>query len=218
MRRILSTKKLSLAQRELLIQANFGLVDYDAIDINSIDFSCPKNIKNAVLASKNAVRSIIEKQIKIDNCFCVGIKTAALLKEHGYHVVHVSENAKSLAAHIITYHKDDAFTFFCGNIRRDELPNTLNENSVEFNEIVVYETNLKPEIINGDFDGILFFSPSAIRSFNQKNNINTSVAFCIGNTTAGEATKHTDNVVIANKPTIENTIVQVVKHFASLSQ
>ena len=58
----------------------------------------------------------------------------------------------------------------------------------------------------------MFFSPSGVKSFSIKNKINNAIAFCIGETTANEAKKITQNIIIANKASIENVLVQVIKY------
>lgn len=211
--RILSTKKLSFTQRELLLNASFSLIEFDAITIQPLPFESKKEIGNAIIASKNAVRQVLEANIDMNQCFCVGEKTSRLLVENHKKVVKTTENALELAHFIAKNYKNDEFTFFCGNKRRDELPDFLKENNIALDEIPVYKTELNPKKIEGEFDGIFFFSPSAIQSYIQENTIGNSIAFCIGNTTAKEAKKYTKNIIITNKPTIENTIVQAVKHF-----
>jgi uroporphyrinogen-III synthase len=62
-------------------------------------------------------------------------------------------------------------------------------------------------------DGILFFSPSGIKSYVLKNAITTETLFCIGNTTATEAKKHSTNIIIAKNQTIESVIESVKKHY-----
>jgi len=96
-------------------------------------------------------------------------------------------------------------------LRRDEIPELLRKNNVSFTEVLVYKTVLKPKTFERTFDGVLFFSPSAVESFTKDNKLEDTTAFCIGTTTAAEAEKHTNNIVTATKPTIENVIVQVVK-------
>ena len=45
------------------------------------------------------------------------------------------------------------------------------------------------------------------------NTLKSSTAFCIGTTTAAAAEVFSDTIVLANKPTIENVLVQVIKTF-----
>lgn len=213
---VLSTKKLSESQRNLLLQAGVGLVEYDAIAIEPLDFEVEGHIENAIITSQNAVKAMLDKEIEIENCFCVGERTDALLEENGYNVKVMADYGKELAKIIIDKFVDQKFTFFCGNLRRDELPNILKENKVSFTEVEVYQTELKPKKFERTFDGILFFSPSAVESFLKENTLENTITFCIGTTTAAEAEKYTNVINVATKPTIENVIVQVVKHFKKL--
>jgi uroporphyrinogen-III synthase len=211
---VLSTKKLSLSQKQLLLNAGIGLVEYDAIQIEFIDFKTDtRAFKNAVITSKNSAKAILKQDLKIGNCFCVGEKTAAFLKENNFNIAEIADYGVNLAQIIVGKYPNENFTFFCGNERRDELPAILKKNNVNFEEIEVYKTSLKPKQFEREFEGILFFSPSGVKSFVSKNKLDKSIAFCIGSTTASEAKKHTNNIVTANKPSIENVIVQAVKYF-----
>ena len=210
---ILSTKKLSVAQKELLLNTGLGFVEYDAIRIEFIETSIDYTIQNAIFTSKNAVKAIQDFGMNISNCFCVGENTKKLLQEHDLNVVETAQNASDLAKTIIENYKNESFLFLCGNLRRNELPDLLKQNNVDVKEKVVYKTHLKSNKFNRQFDGILFFSPSGIQSYVSENTIGESIVFCIGNTTASEAKKHTENSIVANKPTVENVIVQAVKYF-----
>ena len=213
MKSVLSTKKISNSQKQLFLNSGLSLIEYSAITTETINFKLPsERIKNAIFTSKNSVNAVSEK-IQVDNCFCVGEKTAELLSNHGFHIQEIADYGKDLAKIITEKYQNETFTFFCGNKRRDELPEILTQENIKFQEIEVYKTSLNPQSFQQEFDGILFFSPSAVQSFTAKNKLKNSTAFCIGNTTAVEAQKHTNNIIIATKPTIENTIVQVVKYF-----
>jgi uroporphyrinogen-III synthase len=107
--------------------------------------------------------------------------------------------------------------FFCGNKRRDELPVLLNQHDIEVNEIQVYETKTLKYKIEKDYDGILFFSPSAVESFFSVNKLNKqTVLFAIGNTTANEMKKFTSNkIVIADEPAKKNLVEKMIEYFSS---
>lgn len=210
MARVLSTKKLKLSQKELLLNSGIGLVEYDAISIKFIDFSLEEAIiENAIFSSKNALKALTEKKAAIKHCFCVGEKTSAIAEEKGFSVQETANNAEELALRIAAEYKNKEFHFFSGNRRRDELPGMLKENNIKYKETQVYNTSLNPQKFESEFDGILFFSPSAVQSFTRENSL-SSTAFCIGSTTAKEAGKYTDKVIVANKPRIENVIAKVV--------
>ena len=220
MQTILSTKKLMLNQRSLLLHAGFSLVEYDAIHINFVPFKAPDYIENAIFTSQNAVETVMGKNIKIDKCFCVGEKTKALLEQNDCKVIMMTEYASELSTYLVDKHKTDKFYFFCGNIRSEEIPSKLKENNITFEEIEVYKTTLNPKKFERQFDAILFFSPSGVRSFVEGNTtINGEIpafagitkAVCIGTTTASEAKKYTDNVIISNATTVESVIAKAAK-------
>ena len=211
---VLSTKKLKESQKLLLQNAGVSLVEYNAIKIEFIPFQVPKKIENAIFTSQNAVEAFFLTNVRssaVENCFCVGEKTKSLLKENGVNVIKMTEYASELADYLVKNHKTDAFHFFSGNIRSDEIPSTLKENNIFFEEIEVYKTTLNPKKFERQFEAILFFSPSSIRSFISENKIDKSIAVCIGTTTAFEAKKYTENVVIANATTVESVIAKTVK-------
>ncbi len=109
---VLSTKKITEPQRNLLLQAGVGLVEYDAIAIESLNFEVNGTIENAVITSQNTVKALVYKNIKIKNCFCVGDKTKELLEENGYKVKLMTNYGKELAEIIIKDFADAQFTFF----------------------------------------------------------------------------------------------------------
>nr|WP_236669130.1 uroporphyrinogen-III synthase [Aquimarina mytili] len=170
-------------------------------------------IRNAIFTSKNAVKSVLKSGTNISNCFCVGENTKKLLEENGKKVIETAQNASDLAKIIIKKYQNESFLFFCGNLRRNELPDLLKQNDVEIKEQVVYKTHLNSRKFDRSFDGVLFFSPSGVQSYVLENTLDKSVVFCIGNTTASEVRKYTNTIIIANKPTVENVIVQAAKYF-----
>ena len=220
MKTVLSTKMLSLSQKELFLNSGLGLVEYDALKIEFLNVKIPLDYTNYIFTSKNAVKAFLKQTKELDipkfNTFCVGEKTKALLEENGLKVVEIAENASELAENIIKRHQNETFVFLCGNKRRNELPDMLTKNNVQYKELEIYRTNLNPKRFQRDFDGILFFSPSGIRSYLLENTIENSTLFCIGETTAAEAQKHSKNIIIANKPTVENVLVQAINHFRHL--
>ncbi|QLE01242.1 uroporphyrinogen-III synthase [Galbibacter sp. BG1] len=210
---ILSTKKLTPDQKKLLQTADINCIDENFIEIKPITFESSVEIENAIFTSKNAVKSILDHNITIKNCFCVGDKTEALLKENGFSVVEKAYQAKALAERIVENHSDKDFTLFCGNIRREELPKLLGKNQIKLEEIEVYKTKLTSKNMIRTFDGVLFFSPSAVESYAQRNLFEDTTVFCLGKTTEAAARKHTNNIITANRTTVENVLVQVIKHF-----
>lgn len=212
---ILSTKKLSTLQKEVFLNSGLEIIDYDAIQIEFIDFEAPKKIKNAIFSSKNAVSSFFSAHniasSVFENAYCIGEKTKALLEENGQKVIKMSPNASKLGQFITNLDDKGPFYFFCGNLRRQEIPEILNQTKIELFEVKNYITELKPVFFEQKWDKILFFSPSGVQSFVVKNNIENSTAICIGDTTASEVKKYTTNTIIANSATVEGVIEKAVK-------
>lgn len=215
---IVSTKKLSQNQKKLLLDANFALIEEEFIETKIKNFELSNINKNLIFTSQNAVQSILQHpkcdELKGKNVFSVGMKTKDLLTENGFNVVAYTGYASDLAEIISLIYSNETFTFFSGNLRRDILPETLKENAIVFNEIEVYETNLTSKKVNSKLDAILFFSPSAVESYFQLNTIKNEMCFCIGETTAEALeNKKIKNIVIADKPSIENVIAELVKYY-----
>lgn len=219
MKTVLSTKILTPSQKELFLNSGLGLVEYDALQIEFLDVDIPLGFQNYIFTSKNAVKAFLKQAEGHDmsniRAYCVGEKTASFLTEESIEVVETAENALSLAEKILENHAEKTFVFLSGNQRREDLPEALKKNNVQYKEVEVYRTQLVPKAFNRNFDGILFFSPSGIRSYLLENNIANSTLFCIGETTAKEAKKHTEHIIIANKPTVENVLVQAIKELSS---
>lgn len=216
---ILSTKTLKPHQKELVLNSGLGLVSYDAIAIQFIPFTLDLNTDYFIITSKNSAKALLnylnlnphkKAAFSIPIC-CVGTKTSGYLTDNGFTIAHMAHYGKELATYITTNLKDKRFTFLAGNLRRNEIPELLAEAHVNLKEITCYHTITQPKLFERNFDGILLFSPSGVDSFTTKNSFDGAVAFCIGNTTATEAKKYTDKIIIANKPTVENVLVQAIK-------
>ncbi|MAY89414.1 MAG: uroporphyrinogen-III synthase [Pseudooceanicola sp.] len=217
---LLSTKKLKPNQKELILNAGLSFVEYDSIKTKNISFEIPHKLKNAIFTSQNAVNAYLKQAEKLPfpsgeglgvRTFCVGEKTKELLEKNGLKVVEIGENASKVAQKIAKSYKSESFYFFTGNKRRDELPQILADSNIELTEIEVYKTSLNTKEFYQNFDGILFFSPSGVQSFAAHNKFGESLAICIGNTTATEARKHTQNIEIANSTSVESVIARAVK-------
>ncbi len=215
MKSILSTKKLSPVQKDQLLQQGVHVVDYDAIAVTFLDFDAPEIIDNAIFTSQQAVRSFLEKSqgvLSIKNCFCVGEKTKSFLEENGLKVIEIGQNAAELAQNIAKNYKKSDFYYFCGTIRREELPKALKSEKMTVFEVKTYKTVLKTKKFDQNWDGILFFSPSGVASYISENKPKkNSCAVCIGLTTATSAKKHFKSVVIAPTSTIESVLEKTIE-------
>ena len=214
---ILSTKTLLDNQREALTNANLNVVEVDFIETKSQAFELNGINDNLIFTSQNAVQSFLldpkSEELKTKNVFCVGLKTKILLSESGFNVIAYTGYAADLAEIITLIYANESYTFFSGNLRRETLPEALKEAKVKFNEIQVYETTLTPQKIKAPVDAILFFSPSGIESYLKENSIKKETCFCIGTTTASALEGITKNIIIADQPTIEDVIEDVIAEY-----
>ena len=106
--------------------------------------------------------------------------------------------------------------FFCGDLRRDELPDILRSNNIEVSEIIVYQTIAVLHKIERQYNGILFFSPSAAESFFRANKLpETTLLFAIGNTTADEIKKFSnDKIFISDELGKENLVKKMIDFYS----
>ncbi|WP_127845809.1 uroporphyrinogen-III synthase [Psychroflexus aestuariivivens] len=209
---VLSTKILTESQTNLLLNANLSLVQYNAIEIKPLyspDHFHNVYFENAIVTSQKSVDFI--KPAKIERCFCVGQKTAERLKNHGFKVEVIAEYGSDLAEVITRKYSDSKFHFFCSEQRRDELPSELKSQKVSFEEIHLYKTQPNLKKFHRNFDSILFFSPSAVKSFFEVNSAKHSKLICIGETTATCARKFSSEVYVAKHTSIESVIVKTVQ-------
>ena len=216
MTRILSTKKLSKALKKKFSDAGIELVEKNFIQTKSVSFETLQLNNYLIFTSKEAVKSVLKSEVKNVHpisCLCVGSKTKSFLEKKGFTVIQSADYAEDLIQVIDSKYKENSFTFFCGNIRKNTIPNYFQENKIAYNEIVVYETKLKPHQIKKPFNGVLFFSPSGVNSFLEKNTLENKTCFCIGTTTAKVLENRTKNIIIASQPTVENVITEVIKFY-----
>ncbi len=174
-----------------------------------------------VFTSMNAAEAIIESLDGIKpiwNIYCMGGTTKSIIKDYfGVDSIKgTGKDASSLAEGLIENGAKEA-VFFCGNIRRDELPQLLKEQQIDLEEMVVYETNTTPHSINKKYDAVLFFSPSAVESFFSVNKIDVStILFAIGNTTAKAIGNYSTNKIVkSDSPEKDSLVRKAIGYFNS---
>ncbi|ULQ55053.1 uroporphyrinogen-III synthase [Flavihumibacter rivuli] len=176
-----------------------------------------------VFTSMNAVEAVAAHMHDFQpnwRVYCMGYATKKLVEEYFGEdsIVDTGDDATDLAEKIIESGEEEEVTFFCGDQRRDELPEALRGAGIDVNEVTVYQTIQLPHEIKGQYAGILFFSPSAVHSFFEKNKklAGHTVLFAIGNTTAKAIKEHCTNpVVIADEPGKSNLVEQAIDFFSS---
>lgn len=217
--RILSTKVLSPIQKQVLTDVGLEVLESNFIEVETKNFELNGIKNNLIFTSQNAVKSILnhpqfrknKTELQKKKVFCVGEKSKMTLINAGFEVEAFTDYASDLAEIISLIYADGSYTFFSGNLRKQTLPLALKEAGIAFNEIEVYETKLNPHKINTAVDAILFFSPSGVESYLKDNKIKKELCFCIGETTAQALEKATKNSIVAQHPSIEALLDDVIE-------
>ncbi|ARV09609.1 hydroxymethylbilane synthase [Winogradskyella sp. PC-19] len=216
---IYSTKTLTEDQK-LLFHNDVVSDSNDAIKIslNRIHKKVVRNeIQNVIITSQNAVEALLTSfsavELQFKNIYCVGRRTKRMVEKRIGKVTHMAPNAKRLAEYLVEYIDGTEVTYFCSDLRLDDLPNILTENNITVNEVEAYQTKYDAVKLENNVDGIMFYSPSTIDSFLKQNKAN-GIAFCIGETTANTAKKHFEDVRVAKVPTVESVIELVNEYYA----
>ena len=216
--RVFSTKSLSESQTKLF-HNNIASESSDFIKVRSNRIA-PKVVKdvieNVIITSKNGVEALLDnftkEELNFKNIFCVGRRTKKMIQQKIGPVNHAEKNAERLAEYLSKEMKGNSVTYFCSDLRLDTLSKILTENKIEVNEVEAYKTMYSPELVSESIDGVIFYSPSAVNSYLQKNTTD-KVAFCIGASTAKEAQKYFEKVEVAQIPTVESVIELVNLHY-----
>ncbi|WP_411893889.1 hydroxymethylbilane synthase [Winogradskyella sp. A2] len=215
---IYSTKKLTDSQLQLFY--NDVIADSnDAIKIslNRIPKSIVRNeIENVIITSKNGVEALLHNfspsELQFKNIYCVGRRTKRMIEKRIGKVKHSEANAKKLAEYLVEYIEGAEVTYFCSDLRLDDLPNILSENNITVNEVEAYQTKFDADKIESSIDGVMFYSPSTVESYLKQNKA-VGVAFCIGETTAKVACQFFEDVRVAKVPTVESVIELVNENY-----
>lgn len=197
----------------------------ETVPIRSIEVQ--QEIENALLKSSAVVFTSMNAVEAVANeldghqpdwrIYSIGNTTKQLVKKYFGEkaIAGTAESAAELAELIAEEDNSDDIFFFCGEQRRDELPDILRSNDIDVNEIVVYQTIQVKHKIEKTYHGILFFSPSAVQSFFSNNKISDkTILFAIGNTTATEIKKYTNNKIITgDEPSKENLVMEMIRYY-----
>jgi uroporphyrinogen-III synthase len=235
---ILSTKKIEPALKTGLAENGIELLEQEFIAIKELynkekhEEVFPWVIKEEAIAvvftSRHAV-ACVTKHLHADDTFYIpdqwqifclsGATQEEVLKRHDEkQIAGTATNAADLANCIITNGSFKEVVFFCGNKRRDELPDLLTANGIIVHEVIVYETIETPKVATGRLDAVLFFSPSAVKSFFSVNQLQPGIAcFAIGDTTANAIGQYTANSVITSEqPSQEMMLASVTFYLQNM--
>lgn len=138
--------------------------------VNILDYTA------VIFTSRNAVdhffRICSEAKIEMPaemKYFCISEQTANYLQKYivlRKRKLFVGEKTAKDLFEIIKKHKGEKFLYPCSNIRKDDIPDFMRANNMNFTEAVIYKTVCSDlsDLAEVKYDCIAFFSPSGINS------------------------------------------------------
>jgi uroporphyrinogen-III synthase len=180
------TKSLNERQQSYALNLGLQIKEVALTKIKHLEF--PKELTPAeawIFTSQNAVKNLAFNNFE-GIIYASGKLTAKALQEKGFETISGEEETALSLAEKIAKDGIKSALFFCGNMRRNELPQYLAKKGVQLKEEVVYHTLLDPKMINAQKgDALFFMSPSAVESYAMINEFSTNFDYyCIGETTA----------------------------------
>lgn len=148
--------------------------------------------------------------------FCISGKTREAVASAfpAAPILATAEYGSALAQQIIDRGDIKEVVFFSGNLRREELPTMLKAAGITVHEITVYHTEETPSRLEEAPDGVLFFSPSGVKSFFSINQLKKdAVCFAIGRTTAEAIAAFTPHKIIISETTSPEAMLAAVYHY-----
>ncbi|XOD67121.1 MAG: uroporphyrinogen-III synthase [Flavobacteriales bacterium Tduv] len=214
---ILATKTLPIEALNLLPKTRYHIESRDFITIKLLLLiEKPELNKQVIFCSQNAVEGFIHNFdhtiLEGKDIYVVGDHTATLLKNLGGKIVRQQNNALELAQGL---ENNEPYDWFCGTLSLDDIPDVCKSKGISLNAYKVYQTLLRPRSLSSTYNGILFFSPSGVKTFFQNNVLGAETKpFAIGKTTANALASYTrQNVTFPDTPTSKNLLTLVKKHF-----
>jgi uroporphyrinogen-III synthase len=149
-------------------------------------------------------------------CYCMDGPTAQLAQDQGWQVLGVGQNAEELAQ-VLAAQQVPRLHFVGGNLRLPTLPTHLRARQVEVLEWVVYQTHLLPQAVEPPPQGVLFFSPSAVRAFLAANP-GPPVAFCLGPTSRQALPPSFAGQIVVAPRSVETALIDTVTDWLTNSK
>jgi len=173
-------------------------------------------IKNVIISDKNTAEALLHNFSKVElqfqNIFCVGRRTKRFVSTTIGAVKKTEKSDHDLITYLIDHIDGNELIYFGHESLSNELQAMLLSHNVTVQNVKAYNIKSDDKKIKDSVEGILFFSPLAVRSYLKQNHSN-SIAFCFGNSTAVEAKKHFKDVRVAKIPTVDSMIEMVNEHF-----
>lgn len=141
-------------------QSRVNILDYSAVIFTS------RQAVDHYFRIAKEVRAEIPEDMKY---FCISESTAYYLQNYiqfrKRKVFHGKQTFADLMT-VIKKHKEDKYLFPCSEIHKQDIPNALEKEGIEFEKAVIYRTLAcdLSEIDIESYDMLVFFSPSGVKS------------------------------------------------------
>jgi uroporphyrinogen-III synthase len=221
--RPVNTSLIALAKKQGIDIETLSFIEttaIDTVDVQQEIETASVQTATVVFTSMNAVVAVVNMLdgfVPDWQIYCMGNTTKELVIAYfGENAIAgTADHAAALAEELIDAATADEVFFFCGNRRRDELPDILREHGIDVTEIVVYETIYKHHQLNKDYDAVLFFSPSAVESFFELNRLPAqTTVFVIGKTTKQAVNRFSNNnIVVSTEPGKDQLVTEAIHYF-----
>lgn len=215
-------RKLSSLTRKWLVSEQIRFIEQPLVRITyrKPDVQFFKSVKNVekkwVVTSSYAAHWLLRFSEKIgmkkdDLVFCLSEKQEGILAKSGVQVVRsVSPSACSLSELLIAQNDGKKVIYLRGDKSLNHLPEHLNQNQLDWQSVEVYKNTSVEILMNEVFDGYLFFSESAIKSYKASGNFPPPKAPVLanGNRTAQAAWTEFPNLVLESSEQEELSFVK----------
>jgi uroporphyrinogen-III synthase len=224
MAEVLYTAEITREERQLANESGISLLvqPFTRIELHKIGINqFSKGAGPFIFTSKNAVRAFTSSEelstgiSRNHPIYAVGSGTRALLDQAGFTMVREGSSGAAELARDIMKDQHREVVFFCGNKRREILPEELRKSGVKCTEIISYETiPVCPEIIQDHFDAAAYLSPSGVDSVVHctEDRFKHLPSFAIGNTTAERLRQQGfHEIYIASRPVLSELFTLIHK-------
>jgi uroporphyrinogen-III synthase len=220
--KVLSTKLLDDNIINAALDKGITLTCLDFIGARNIDFDLSALgtlIYDAlVFTSSNAVAGFFKKEnIHAAHLskpiYSLSGKTKDALMQHGLHPIATADNAEALAGIITGNENIRSVLHICGNLALDTLEIRLMMGGLCYAPLVVYETIFAGQALDEAYDIVMFYSPSGVESFIQKNALDPYILYCcIGETTAARLKDVNEgiDIILPRQPTPQGMLKAII--------
>ena len=170
-----------------------------------------------VLTSRRSVEWVVRhvSQVPDWTIACMEGATQSLLQEinWGNLIQYTGNNALELAKKIAADHRINDIYFIGSDRRLAHLPDFLKAQQFNLHELVAYQTLPKKQLMEKDYDGIVFLSPSAVESFFEQHTISPETTlFSMGASSNMAIQRYTGNSIVVSPAVHQSALFETIYH------